>query len=89
MSAANCIIKDVSRDCDGERRVEVILSEGKDLSNCFSSQNKERFDQITKIKDFREPENLLVFLSFLKFANEPPTRFHKCVKCNHTWREYK
>lgn len=21
--------------------------------------------------------------------DEPPTRFHKCVKCSHTWREYK
>lgn len=22
-------------------------------------------------------------------ADEPPTRFHKCTKCKHTWREYK
>lgn len=22
-------------------------------------------------------------------SDEPPTRFHKCKKCNHTWREYK
>lgn len=22
-------------------------------------------------------------------ADEPPTRFHKCKKCGHTWREYK
>ena len=22
-------------------------------------------------------------------ADEPPTRFHKCTKCGHTWREYK
>lgn len=21
-------------------------------------------------------------------ADEPSTRFHRCVKCNHTWREY-
>lgn len=21
-------------------------------------------------------------------ADEPPTRFHKCIKCKHTWREY-
>ena len=21
-------------------------------------------------------------------ADEPETRFFKCVKCNHTWREY-
>tara|TARA_Y100001949_G_scaffold173391_1_gene178883 strand:+ start:1806 stop:2141 length:336 start_codon:yes stop_codon:yes gene_type:complete len=21
-------------------------------------------------------------------ADEPETRFYKCVKCNHTWREY-
>jgi DNA-directed RNA polymerase, subunit M/Transcription elongation factor TFIIS len=21
-------------------------------------------------------------------ADEPPTRFYKCVKCGHTWREY-
>jgi DNA-directed RNA polymerase subunit M len=21
-------------------------------------------------------------------ADEAPTRFHKCVKCDHTWREY-
>lgn len=21
-------------------------------------------------------------------SDEPPTRFHKCVKCKHTWREY-
>ena len=21
-------------------------------------------------------------------ADEPPTRFHKCTKCKHTWREY-
>ena len=21
-------------------------------------------------------------------ADEPPTRFYKCTKCNHTWREY-
>lgn len=22
-------------------------------------------------------------------SDEPATRFHKCEKCNHTWREYK
>ena len=22
-------------------------------------------------------------------ADEPPTRFHKCLKCEHTWREYR
>lgn len=22
-------------------------------------------------------------------ADEPPTRFHKCIKCKHTWRDYK
>ena len=22
-------------------------------------------------------------------ADEPATRFHKCTKCGHTWREYK
>ena len=21
-------------------------------------------------------------------SDEPPTRFHKCTKCRHTWREY-
>ena len=21
-------------------------------------------------------------------ADEPPTRFYKCTKCKHTWREY-
>lgn len=21
-------------------------------------------------------------------ADEPPTRFYKCTKCGHTWREY-
>jgi len=21
-------------------------------------------------------------------SDEPPTRFHKCTKCKHTWREY-
>ena len=21
-------------------------------------------------------------------VDEPPTRFHKCTKCSHTWREY-
>lgn len=21
-------------------------------------------------------------------ADEPPTRFYKCTKCSHTWREY-
>lgn len=21
-------------------------------------------------------------------ADEPPTRFYRCVKCNHVWREY-
>lgn len=22
-------------------------------------------------------------------SDEPPTRFHKCTACKHTWREYK
>ena len=21
-------------------------------------------------------------------ADEPETRFYKCIKCNHTWRDY-
>lgn len=21
-------------------------------------------------------------------GDEPPTRFYRCIKCNHTWREY-
>ena len=33
------------RHCECERRVLNILVEDKDLFNCFSSMNKEQFDQ--------------------------------------------
>jgi len=28
------------------------------------------------------------WLQQTRSMDEPPTRFYRCVKCNHTWREY-
>jgi DNA-directed RNA polymerase subunit M len=28
------------------------------------------------------------WLQQTRAIDEPPTRFYKCTKCNHTWREY-
>jgi len=29
------------------------------------------------------------WLQQTRSADEPPTQFFRCVKCNHVWREYK
>jgi DNA-directed RNA polymerase subunit M len=28
------------------------------------------------------------FMQQTRSADEPPTRFYRCTKCGHTWREY-
>ena len=30
----------------------------------------------------------LWFVQQTRSSDEPPTRFFRCTKCNHTWREY-
>ncbi len=33
-------------------------------------------------------EEAYYWLQQTRAADEPPTRFYRCVKCGHTWREY-
>jgi DNA-directed RNA polymerase subunit M len=33
-------------------------------------------------------DELLNWMMQTRSADEPPTRFYRCTKCGHTWREY-
>ncbi len=43
------------------------------------------------VKECKECGNTEVYYWLIqtRSADEPPTQFFKCVKCKHTWREYK
>ena len=55
----------------------------------------EKTDQIKKEKPNDSDSNILIMdesdmneANTLKSTDEPETRFYKCIKCNHTWRDY-
>jgi DNA-directed RNA polymerase subunit M len=33
-------------------------------------------------------KKVISWMEQTRASDEPPTRFYKCLKCNHTWREY-
>ncbi len=33
-------------------------------------------------------KKVISWMEQTRASDEPPTRFYKCLNCNHTWREY-
>ncbi len=46
----------------------------------------------TEFEDMNCPKcnkkKVISWMEQTRASDEPPTRFYKCLNCNHTWREY-
>ncbi len=67
-------------------RVKLVLEHVKDRAYIA-----ERVENLPKVKALcpRCGHNEAYFwVQQTRAADEPPTRFYRCVKCGYTWREY-
>ena len=56
-------------------------------------EGKERVETLPKVRDIVScpkcgHNEAYYWIMQTRAADEPPTRFYRCVKCGHTWREY-
>jgi len=54
-------------------------------------ERKQQFEALPKTQarcPKCEHEEAFWWMQQTRAADEPPTRFFKCTKCSHTWREY-
>ncbi|MFQ6010336.1 MAG: transcription factor S [Candidatus Aenigmatarchaeota archaeon] len=87
----------ICRKC-GKRKTKVdkkgikITTEGeKHEKKIVVVERKARFEALPKT-DIECPKcgNMEAYwwMQQTRSGDEPPTRFYRCTKCNHTWREY-
>lgn len=73
--------KDVKITTEGEKKQNKIVVVGK----------KETFETLPKT-EIECPKcghmHAYWWMQQTRSGDEPPTRFYRCCKCNHTWREY-
>lgn len=86
---------------DGERILVCSCGYKKGGSLSLKEEKKEKEKELPVIEK-EESVNVIIEAECPKCGNnraeywevqtrssdEPPTRFHKCTKCGHTWREY-
>lgn len=56
-------------------------------------ESKERVETLPKVRDVVYcpkcgHNEAYYWIMQTRAADEPPTRFYRCVRCGHTWREY-
>ena len=88
----------VCRSCGRKSHAKVSRGEFKIGSRGIKKQEQvvvvEKKAQIelmpkTKIQCPKcESEEAFWWMQQTRSADEPPTRFYRCIKCNHVWREY-
>ncbi len=88
---------------EDEKKVLVCSCGFKQGGSLQLKEEKKDKDKDIAIVDQKEKVNVIIDATCPKCGNskaeyweiqtrssdEPPTRFHKCTKCSHTWREYK
>ena len=66
----------ISEKVEKEGNIKIVEQKGEELPvteiTCPKCGNKEAY----------------WWLQQTRAIDEPPTRFYKCTKCKHTWREY-
>ncbi|MCX8196316.1 MAG: transcription factor S [Acidilobaceae archaeon] len=69
-------------------RVEIVRSP-RDKTNVITKQAPSTME---KVKGISCPkcghDEAFFWMMQTRAADEPPTRFYRCAKCGHTWREY-
>jgi transcription factor S len=78
---------DYTKDSDGEK---IQISEKVDLGKKIEVV-KDSVDMLPKVRTKCgkcENEAAYYWTQQTRSADEPETRFFKCTKCGHTWREY-
>ncbi|MFH0929487.1 MAG: transcription factor S [Candidatus Aenigmatarchaeota archaeon] len=74
-----------------EKKFKITVSSEKIKSKIIVLDKKSKIDVLPKT-DAACPkcDNKIAFwwMQQMRAADEAPTRFYRCVKCNHVWREY-
>ncbi len=83
--------KQKCRNCGKEvlKRAGVITTEQNKKDIIVIEDNKPDLPSTAKECPRCGGERAYWWLIQTRSADEPPTQFFKCVKCKHTWREYK
>lgn len=88
----------------GEKEVAICRNCGKISSENVGTKLSEKIENDEKVVVVVEQKNNLPstentcpkcgnkeafwWMQQTRSIDEPPTRFYKCTKCKHTWREY-
>ncbi len=87
----------VCRKCGKKKSVKkkeeykMAVSTGKKVEKIVVVEKKKDLEMLPKIKTQCpkcEHDEAYWWMQQTRASDEAPTRFYKCVKCKHTWREY-
>ena len=70
---------------------KITVSTGKKADKIVIVSKKESLEILPKTRvQCPKCESVEAFwwMEQTRASDEPPTRFYRCVKCKHTWREY-
>jgi DNA-directed RNA polymerase subunit M len=75
----------------GKKSMKLTVSTVKKVKKIVVVSKKQKFEALPKTTaQCPKCENSKAFwwMQQTRAADEAPTRFHKCTKCGHVWREY-
>lgn len=79
----------VCEDCGKVSKAGISMSEKSQKTEKLLSHNKEVKHPVTNERCPKCGHSKAHFwIKQTRAADEAPTRFYKCTKCEHTWREY-
>ena len=70
---------------------KMAVSTGKKAEKIIVVEKKKTFEALPKTRaECPKCSNKEAYwwMQQTRASDEPPTRFYRCVKCKHTWREY-
>ncbi len=65
---------------------KISIKRSEEASQDSESGEYEDFENIDCPKCGKK--KVISWMEQTRASDEPPTRFYKCINCNHTWREY-
>jgi transcription factor S len=77
------------RESDCEPRRAALCGESREAEGYRDSAGSDETLPVTKA-ECKKCGNVMAYYWMMqtRSADEPSTRFYRCTKCNHTWREY-